>query len=129
MGGLEMSSRAVLRRRVLLSVTVVRHDRQDRQVAHTLDLTEFSARLGGLARSLTPGEIVEIHRGTQKARFQVAWMGAPGTTVAGQAGVRCMESSQSICGVDLQCDESDSPEPKSESIVVVTDLAGIHGVN
>ncbi|HYL93171.1 MAG TPA: hypothetical protein VEW69_08435, partial [Alphaproteobacteria bacterium] len=71
-----------MRRKVVLPVTVVRHDGAERQLAHTLDLTETSARLGGLCCVLETGEIIELQRGNNKSKFQVFWMGAPGSAMA-----------------------------------------------
>lgn len=101
-----MSSRKTLRRKVVLAVTVVRHGGQEKQLAHTLDVTEDSARLGGLAMSLQPGETVEIQRGPLRAKFQVFWMGAPGSSMAGQAGVRSL-AQKPIWGVNLPAEEVD----------------------
>src|SRR5882724_7628901 len=101
------STRSSLRRKVVLPVTIIRRGGAEKQLAHTLDLTEASARLGGLCTLLEPGEVVEIARGTAKAKFQVFWMGAPGSAMEGQAGVRNLELNKSIWGVELPADESD----------------------
>ncbi|HLJ86754.1 MAG TPA: PilZ domain-containing protein [Candidatus Angelobacter sp.] len=84
-----MSPRGASRRKAVLEVTVIRHERQEKQLVHALDFTETTARLGGLALFLEPGEIVEIQCGASKGNFQVFWMGAPGSSMEGQAGVRC----------------------------------------
>src|SRR5260221_2583842 len=101
------STRSSLRRKVVLPVTVVRRNGQEKQLAHTLDVTETAARLGGLCSLLDPGEVIEICRGTIKAKFQVFWMGAPGSAMEGQAGVRSLDLNKSIWGVDLPVDETD----------------------
>src|SRR6266700_241411 len=101
------STRSSLRRKVVLPVTVVRRNGQEKQLAHTLDVTETAARLGGLCSLLDPGEVIEICRGTAKAKFQVFWMGAPGSAMEGQAGVRSLELNKGIWGVDLPPDETD----------------------
>ena len=102
-----MSSRSIFRRKVVLPITVFRRNGQEKQLAHTLDLTETSARLGGLASLLEPGEIIEIQRGGVKAKFQVFWMGAVGSAMAGQAGVRSLEPGKTIWGVTVPTDETD----------------------
>ena len=71
-----MSSRRSLRRRVVLAVTVFRRNGEERQLAHTLDITELGMRLGGLTSTVEPGETIEVQRGALKAKFQVIWMGA-----------------------------------------------------
>jgi len=102
-----MSTRAKLRRKVVLAVTVSRCNGQEKQLAHTLDITESSARLGGLSSKFEPGEMIDIQRGAIKGRFQVVWMGAPGSLTERQAGVRSMEPNKVIWGVDLPQDERD----------------------
>ena len=87
-----MSARRVLRTKAVLPVTVFRNHGTQRQVAHTLDATENSARLGAIHISIEPGEIIEIQRGASRAKFQVFWVGAPGGLLAGgrgTAGSRC----------------------------------------
>ncbi len=101
------STRSSLRRKMVLPVTVIRNNGQEKQLAHTLDLTEVSARLGGLCSLLEPGEVIEIQRGAVKARFQVFWMGAPGSAMEGQAGVRTVEPHKNIWGISLPADETD----------------------
>ena len=103
-----MSTRSSFRRKVVLALHVVRRDSGQKQLAHTLDITETSARLGGLNLLLEPGEVIEIKRGAAKARFEVVWMGAPGSSLDGQAGVRNLEPGKSIWGVDLPRDQSDA---------------------
>jgi hypothetical protein len=95
-----MSSRSGLRRKIVLPVTVIRRHLDQSQLAHTVDLSETSARLGGLCMLLEPGEVVEINREGVTARFQVFWMGSPGSAMEGQAGVRSLEPDKSIWGLD-----------------------------
>lgn len=102
-----MSSRASFRRKVVLPVMVIRRGGQEKQLAHTLDLTEASARLGGIASPLEPGEVVEVQRGAVKAKFQVIWMGAQSGALACQAGIRSLEINKCIWNVDLPKDEID----------------------
>ena len=102
-----MSKRGKLRRKVVLPVTVIRRNGEERQLAHTLDVTEVSARLGGLGGLLEPGEIIEIQRGAVKAKFQVHWMGEPGGMLSGQAGIRGVDPNKSIWGIQLPADEPD----------------------
>lgn len=102
------STRSSLRRKMVLPVTVLRHNGQEKQLAHTLDLTEASARLGGLCSLLEPGEIIDIQRGAVKAKFQVFWMGAPGSAMEGQAGVRTTELNKNIWAISLPVDETDT---------------------
>ena len=127
-----MSSRSAFRRKVVLPITIIRRSGQDKLLAHTLDLTETSARVGGLAALLEPGEIVEVQRGAVKAKFQVFWMGAPSSAMAGQAGMRSMEPGKAIWGVILPGDTPDltlDPGRLRSSLAPVRSSAQFPGEN
>ncbi|MGD0468502.1 MAG: PilZ domain-containing protein [Terriglobales bacterium] len=88
-------------------------------LAHTIDITHFGARLGGLQTQLQPGMIVSLHRGSQKAKFRIAWIRqlAPNEL---QAGVECLEPQNNFWGVDLSdCDR----EAKKDMEALMTFLA------
>lgn len=102
-----MSTRNSLRRKVVLALHVVRRSSGEKQLAHTLDVTRTSARLAGLNLMVEPGEIIEIRRGAVKARFEVMWMGAAGSALDSQAGVRSLEPAKDIWGINLPDDEED----------------------
>lgn len=102
-----MATRGKFRRKMVLPITVVRGKGEEKQVAHTLDVTEISARLGGLRIQLEPSEIIEIQRGAVKAKFQVHWMGMPGTELEGQAGIRGLDPGKSIWSSHLPADQTD----------------------
>jgi len=104
---MSMANRGKLRRKMVLPVTVVRGQGGEKQLAHTLDVTEISARLGGLRMQLEPGEIIEIQRGGVKAKFQVHWIGLPGTELEGQAGVCGLDPGKSIWSIHLPSDQPD----------------------
>ena len=108
MSSMIRSTRSSLRRKMVLPITVIRHNGREKQLAHTLDLTEVSARLGGLCSLLGPGEVIEVQRGDMKAKFQVFWMGAAGSAMEGQAGVRTIEPAKNIWGINLPVDEADT---------------------
>lgn len=102
-----MSNRGKLRRKVVLPVTVIRANGEERQLVHTLDITETSARIGGLSMMLDPGEVIELQRGAIKAKFQVHWMGESTSMLAGQAGIRGVDPGRSIWGIQLPADQPD----------------------
>src|ERR1700761_8029542 len=102
-----MSKRGTLRRKVVLPVTIIRRNGEEKQLAHTLDVTETSARLGGLISLLEPGEIIEVQRAGVKAKFEVNWVGEPPSTLSGQAGIRGIDPNKSIWGIQLPSDEPD----------------------
>lgn len=104
--GMSISNRGKLRRKMVLPVTVIR-DTGEKQLAHTLDVTEISARLGGINMTLDPGEVIEIQRGGVKAKFHVYWTGEPGTELEGQAGVRGLVPNKTIWSTQLPSDEPD----------------------
>ena len=104
---MSLAKRGKFRRKMVLPVTVVRSKGEEKQVAHTLDVTEISARLGGLRIQLEPGEIIEIQRGGVKAKFQVHWMGLPGTEQEGQAGIRGLDPGKSIWSTHFPADQTD----------------------
>lgn len=102
-----MSPRSILRIKVVLPVTVFRDGGKQKQVALTLDATLNSARLASLQMPIEPGEIIEIQRNTVRAKFKVFWVGAPGSLLTGQAGVRALDGSRTIWGLDFPQDEPD----------------------
>jgi len=104
---MSLAKRGKLRRKMVLPVTVVRGQGGEKQLAHTLDVTEISARLGGLRIQLVPGEIIEIQRGGVKAKFQVHWIALPGTELQGQAGIRGLNVGKSIWSIHLPADQPD----------------------
>lgn len=102
-----MSIRDTLRRKMVFPITIIRRNGEEKQLAHTLDVTEISARLGGISVPLQPGEIIEIQRGGVKTKFRVYWMGSVGTELEGQAGVRGLDTYKSIWSIHLPADEPD----------------------
>jgi hypothetical protein len=68
--------------------------------AHTLDITDTGARLGGLGMQLQPGMIVALQRGSQKATFRVAWIRQLAHKEL-QVGFESIEQLNNLWGVDL----------------------------
>ncbi|HET7873379.1 MAG TPA: PilZ domain-containing protein [Terriglobales bacterium] len=101
-----MSTRNMRRTKVVLPVTVIRSD-GERNLAHTLDVTMSSAKLGGLYTALSPGEIVEIQRGASRAKFQIVWVGAANSVMVGQAGAQGLFNGKNVWGVELPADQPD----------------------
>jgi hypothetical protein len=69
--------------------------------AYTVNVSRSGARLTGSRYSQHPGDTVELRRGKDKARFQVVWVGEPGTPVHGQVGVRTLEPAKNIWSAPL----------------------------
>jgi hypothetical protein len=76
-------------------------------LAHTIDIADTGARLGGLRTQLQPGMIVYLQRGLQKAKFRIAWIRQLAPTEL-QAGVECLETQINFWGVDLSDRERES---------------------
>ncbi|HYX68328.1 MAG TPA: PilZ domain-containing protein [Terriglobales bacterium] len=82
----------------------------------TLDLSRMGGRLGGVTQPLHPGDIIGIQCGGEKARFRVAWVGAPGTPFQHQVGVCCVEPARYIWGVLVPEPARDTYEPRPASV-------------
>ncbi|MGZ4789172.1 MAG: PilZ domain-containing protein [Terriglobales bacterium] len=72
----------------------------------TVDISPKGARLKGLNRDVSIGTIVGLQNGDNQGRFEVVWIGQPGTDREGQIGLRCVQvgsqSKKSILYVDDQ---------------------------
>ena len=87
--------------------------------AWTVDVSHHGARVRGVKQAWAPGETVGLRHGTEKARYQIVWVGANGTPQQGQAGLQSMESGKYIWGTagapaaqaGMQTGSFPSPEP------------------
>jgi hypothetical protein len=86
----------------------------DADHACTLDVTPRGARLQSTAK-LEVGDVVWVERGTRRAKFKVAWVGAPGTPKSGQIGIEIVEKKFSWSG-DLRAQDD---EPYEEHVANV----------
>jgi len=66
------------------------------QAATTRNISRQGALLEGIQGTLKPGEIISVTYKNNKARFRVAWVGAPGTDRAGQIGVQSVDPSKCL---------------------------------
>ncbi len=99
-----MVRRRETRLRTVLPVRVFGMDSNGRAftvLAHTLDITNRGARIGGLKHPVSVGEIVGLQRGTDKARFRVVWVGTEEARNPGQAGLECVQENKNIWNVVL----------------------------
>src|SRR4051812_6495357 len=69
------------------------------QSACTLDVAGRGARISGVKYAGNPGDIVVVERGNVRAKFKVAWVGAPGTHKEGQLGLRAVEQILGLWGM------------------------------
>jgi hypothetical protein len=61
------------------------------QMVTTRNISRHGALLEGIQGAFKPGEIISVSYKSDKARFQVTWMGDAGTDKAGQAGVQSVD--------------------------------------
>ena len=59
-------------------------------LAHTVDITDDGAQVGGLRTQLQPGSVVSLRRGSHKAKFRIAWVRQLGPTEL-RIGIECLE--------------------------------------
>ena len=59
--------------------------------AQTLDISSAGIRLTGVSSEVVPGSILAVQQGDRRARFQVLWVGEPGSDLAGHIGLQCVE--------------------------------------
>lgn len=72
------------------------------QNARTRDVSPSGAGLEDLCLWKTPGEVIGMSHGNEKARYRVMWIGMEGTAREGLVGVRCLESGRNIWGDALR---------------------------
>jgi len=77
----------------------------------TMDISPLGARLKGLTRSVSVGSILGLQNGDNQGRFEVVWVGEPGSEREGQIGLRCTQvgsqSKKAVLYVDDQEHELD----------------------
>jgi len=93
----------------------------------TIDISPLGARLKGLSRSVKLGSIIGLQNGDNQGRFEVVWIGEPGTDREGQIGVRCTQvgsqNKKSILYVDDQDFELERRRPLLEAFGYVVHTA------
>lgn len=97
--------RKLSRRKMILPVKMAVE--QNILLAHTVDISRLGARVGGLRAELQPGTLVELQRGSRKAKFRVCWVQQIGINEV-QIGVECLEPQDKFWGVDLSDRERES---------------------
>lgn len=70
------------------------------QAACTLDVAGRGARISGIKYAGSAGDTVVVERGNIRAKFKVAWVGAPGTVRDGQLGLRAIEPVLGLWGIE-----------------------------
>jgi hypothetical protein len=105
-----MGSRRQLRIKNVLPVRVWGMDASGApfvELAHTMDVSHSGVRLGGVQTQVAAGSVVNVQYHHRKAKFEVAWVGRPGSARATQIGVRCLETGKDLWNLELPDDEID----------------------
>jgi hypothetical protein len=92
---------------------------QSTHLAHTVDITAFGARLGGLHTELQPGTTVELQRGSRRAKFQVKWVQQVGSNET-HIGVQSPEALEKFWGVDLHDRDRESKKDIDALMTLLT---------
>ncbi len=64
------------------------------QNGHAGDISTQGAKLSGIERQLTTGDVIGVQLGNKKARFRVVWVNDAGPLQKIQAGVQMLEGQQ-----------------------------------
>lgn len=68
------------------------------QTATVSDVSHHGARIEGIRCLKGPGETIGVQCRKGRARFKVIWVGQPGSSEDGQAGIECLEPDKYIWG-------------------------------
>jgi len=69
-------------------------------LAHTVDITDTGAQLGGLQAQLQAGMIILLRRGQHKAKFRIVWLRQLGPNEL-RAGIECLEPDAKLWELNL----------------------------
>jgi hypothetical protein len=81
------------------------------EAATTLNVSRTGALLKDAPQKIAVGDVVGLRSGDQKCRFQVIWIGRPGTLDAGYMGLKSVEQGKRIWdpkGLDDVADDIDT---------------------
>ena len=112
-----LDKRQFRRRKMVLPVKVLID--KVTHLAHTVDITDAGAAIGGFRMQLQPGTIIALQRGSKKTKFRIAWIRelAPNEW---RAGVESLEPQTNFWGVDL----SDREKAEEDTKAFMTVLSG-----
>jgi hypothetical protein len=99
-----MVTRNQNRKEVVLSVRIFGTDANGQVFSETVSTVNVSlegALLKGVNRPFRPGEIIGLTYGAHKARFQVRWVGQPGSGQEGRIGVQNVTPGQCVWDIPL----------------------------
>jgi hypothetical protein len=78
-------------------------------LAHTVDISVTGARIGGLRQQLQPGKVINLQRGSQRAKFRVVWIRQLGEDEI-QVGVESVDAHSNFWGVDLSQPDAEAKQ-------------------
>lgn len=111
-----LEKRKSSRRKMVLPVKVLID--QVTHLAHTVDITDSGARLGALRMQLQPGTIISLQRGSQRAKFQIAWVRQLAPTEL-QAGIESLQPQNSFWGVDLSARSAEIKKEAQQALMTL----------
>ena len=115
----ESPERNEKRMHVALPVRVTHYDEENKpriEMACTYDISSHGARVTGLRSVKEAGEIVVVERGRNKAYCRVVWIGGPGTALAQQVGIQCVEAHKTLWESEIR-DMQEMYDPVSRDVV------------
>lgn len=115
-----MGKRVLKRAQIILSLHIYGLDSAGRpfnELAQTLDLTAWGARLAGVCRELVAGDVIGIRVGANKGRFRVIWVGAPATDNTRQVGLEGLDATKNVWGIDIPRCADGGCDPPARRIV------------
>lgn len=83
----------------------------------TVDISPKGARLKGLNRDVKIGTILGLQNGDNQGRFEVVWIGEPGSDRDGQIGVRCVQVGSQNKKTILYIDDQDFELDRRRSLL------------
>jgi hypothetical protein len=88
-------------------------------IAHTLDISDNGARLGGVVGPIGEGDIIELQYQHRKAKCQVQWITTSGEKQ--QAGVSLIEANKDLWGTSLvEGEYLDAYEPPRKGGAIIS---------
>ena len=86
------------------------------QSVRTVDISNSGVRIAGLVESLELGEVLTLECGHREAAFRVVWMGEPGTTKDGHAGLACLAADADLWKLELRQLHDDKPLMRAHAV-------------
>lgn len=83
----------------------------------TVDISPMGARIKGLNREIKLGTIIGLQNGDNQGRFEVVWIGEPGSESDGQIGVRCVQVGSQTKKAILYVDDQDFELDRRRSLL------------